>query len=96
MIDLFLKFNSKVEADAILYLPTDDSEYQQPLYRNIDVIGTMYESTGDVTVDEDGMEIPVVAPAPGWHVNVRLMPDEDGTALEQYRVFPNTPSRVWA
>jgi len=56
----------------------------------------MYESTGQVTVDEDGMEIPVVAPAPGWHVNVRLMPDEDGTALEQYRVYPNTPSRVWA
>jgi hypothetical protein len=95
MIDLFLKFANKAEADTLLFT-TGESGDQYPLYRNVDVIGTMYKPTGDVTVDEDGIEIPVVAPAPGWHVNVRLMPDEDGSSLEQYRVYPTTPSRVWA
>lgn len=96
MIDLFLKFANKAEADAVLYTLHEGIEEPISLYRNVDVIGTMYKPTGKVTVDEDGIEIPVVAPAPGWHVNVRLMPDEDGSALEQYRVYPTTPSRVWA
>lgn len=33
--------------------------------------------------------------AEGWHVNVRLVDGEDGSALEAFRVYPVTPLRVW-
>ena len=49
-------------------------------YLNIDTIGVIYK-------DEQAI--------PGWHVNVRLMPDEDGSALSAYQVNPATPIRVW-
>lgn len=29
----------------------------------------------------------------GWHVNVRA---DESPELEQYRIFPTTPMRVWA
>lgn len=49
-------------------------------YRNIDVVGLIVKD--DVLLS-------------GWHVNVRLADDEDGTALEQYAVDVATPVRVW-
>jgi hypothetical protein len=35
-------------------------------------------------------------PLTGWHVNVRLVDEEDAEALEDFQVFPQTPSRIWA
>jgi hypothetical protein len=66
-----------------------------PRYRNIDTIGIIYKPTGETLLGEDG-EYPEMKPLPGWHVNVRLMPDEDGTALEPFSVTPAHPVRVWA
>jgi hypothetical protein len=96
MIDFYLVFSNEAAAKAELYdLQEGDEDVLIPRYKNIDIVGTIYKPTGKTRVVE-GMTIPVMAAIPGWHVNVRLMPDEDGTPLEQYRVFPNTPSRVWA
>ena len=54
----------------------EDSRFSPPSlqtssrYRNIDVLGTIYE--GGQVEDEEGNEI--IAPTPrGWHVNVRLV-----------------------
>jgi hypothetical protein len=40
-----------------------------------------------VIVNEEG-------PTEGWHVNVRHT--EEAPELEQWRVYPETPVRVWA
>lgn len=79
MIDYYLKFANEAEAQSVLY--QDD----QPLYKNIDTLGIIYDMTDS--------ENPV--PEQGWHVNVRVV-DEDGTPLDAYQVFPVTPRRVWA
>lgn len=96
MIDFYLVFSNEAAAKTELYdLEDGNEDILVPRYRNIDIVGTIYKPTGETYVEE-GLTIPVVKAIPGWHVNVRLMPDEDGAPLEQYRVFPNTPSRVWA
>ena len=96
MIDLYLVFSSELVAKEVLYnLEEGDEDILISCYRNVDIVGTIYKPTGKTRV-EDGVPIPVMAAIPGWHVNVRLMQDEDGESLEQYRVYPNTPSRVWA
>jgi hypothetical protein len=96
MIDLYLVFPTELEAKTVLFdLEEGDEDVLIPRYRNTDIVGTIYKPTGETYV-EDGMTIPVMKAIPGWHVNIRLMPDEDGESLEQYRVFPSTPSRVWA
>lgn len=65
----------------------------------IDVVGTIYEPTGNTLTDADGNEYPETAPVAGWHVNIRLMGDArraDVEALDAlYGVTPNSPSRVW-
>jgi uncharacterized protein (DUF934 family) len=73
------------------------SEEWVPLYRNIDTIGVIYKPTGSTIVLEDGTESPEMTAAEGWHVNVRVMPDEDIEELEPYKVNPEplTPVRVW-
>lgn len=93
--DLYLKFADEAEANSILYTVTpevlDDegnviTEAQtQPNYRNIDVLGVIYNNTDP--------ENPVVIP--GWHVNVRVI-DEDTAPLEPFVVIPVNPRRVWA
>lgn len=69
------------EAEAQATLYQDD----QPLYQNIDTLGIIYNMADP--------ENPV--PEPGWHVNVRVV-DEDATPLDEFRVAPSSPSRVWA
>jgi len=83
MTDFYLKFDTEAAATAVLY------DGETPRYRNIDTIGVIYSNTG---TDEE----PVMEPIPGWHVNVRLVDEEDAEALEDFQVFPQTPSRVWA
>jgi len=106
MTDLYLSFPSEGAAKAVLFTPVptawDNSGeepvatawYYQPNYRNIDTIGIIYKPTGETLLGEDG-EYPEMAPIEGWHVNVRLLDDEDGTPLEPFKVEPSTPMRVW-
>ena len=103
-MDKFLSFADEAAAKAVLYRiegAVEASEgveavegYEVANYRNIDTIGVIYKPTGETT-EQDGMAVPVMAPIAGWHVNVRLMPDEDGSALESFSVFPVTPMRIW-
>lgn len=86
MTDYYLKFDSKEQADSVLY--TDE----QSNYRNIDVLGTLYEG-GEW--DEEGNEIIAPTPIEGWHVNIRLVEGEDAEPLLSYTVTPATPRRVW-
>ena len=84
-----LKFHNQSAANSVLM------DGDAPRYRNIDVIGVIHKPTGAMFKREDGTEYPEMAPLDGWHVNVWLLPDEDGAALQPYIVTPSTPSRVW-
>ena len=94
-LDYFLKFEDETLADAVLFDMVHDGEgyTKQPRYAAIDVIGTIYEPTGKMITTDEG-ETPEMAPIPGWHVNVRHT--SEAPELEQYRVHPATPHRMWA
>ena len=101
--DYYLKFNSQEEAESVLYriegaveanseLNIEAKEgYKVPNYRNIDIIGTIYEKQ-EITNPENP---PESIPLDGYHVNVRLVSGESGESLEPFRVIPTTPMRVW-
>ena len=101
--DLYLKFSDESEAQSVLYRTEGAVEanpelgieaqpgWQVPNYRNIDVIGTIYEQ--QEILDPENPPEPI--PLPGHHVNVRLVPGEDPTPLAPYAVTPSTPLRVW-
>lgn len=94
MQDFYLKFANEAEAHDALYTITPkqadeegnivSEEYVTPNFMNIDVIGIIY------TKEETPQ------PTEGWHVNVRVVGDEDASSLEKFRVFPDSPNRVWA
>jgi hypothetical protein len=82
-MDYYLSFPDEAAAKTVLYGAED-----MPNFANIDTIGIIYKRTGD-TDDE-----PVMTAIPGWHVNVRVV-DEDDKALQPFAVTPATPMRVW-
>lgn len=65
----------------------------------IDLVGVIYEPTGNTLTDDEGNEYPETAPVDGWHVNFRLVGDARRADIEAidvtYGVTPNSPSRVW-
>ena len=65
----------------------------------IDIVGVIYEPTGQILVDSDGNEYPETAPVDGWHINFRLLTDKYRDTIESisvtYGVTPNSPSRIW-
>ena len=99
MIDLYLKAGSKsamtlaLKAAGFSQDPDSGALYHPDAA--LDVIGTIYQPTGD-TILVDGQEVPVTAPVSGYHVNVRTTSDELATALDAQRTYPVTPVRVWA
>jgi hypothetical protein len=66
----------------------------------IDLVGVIYEPTGETLTDAEGNEYPATAPLDGWHLNIRLLNDTMRAAVEAidatYGVTPISPSRVWA
>jgi hypothetical protein len=66
----------------------------------IDLVGVIYEPTGETLTDVEGNEWPETAPLDGWHLNIRLLNDTMREAVEAidavYGLKPNSPSRVWA
>lgn len=102
--DLYLKFSDEAQAQSVLYRVEGAVEanpelnieanpgYSVPNYRNIDIIGTIYEPVQEITDLENP---PTPVPLEGWHVNIRLSENEDPTPLEPYRVTPKSPMRVW-
>ena len=103
MTDFYLKFASEEEARTVLYTVTPafiseegevvTEEQVKPNYMNIDVLGVLYEK--QEIVDPENPPEPV--PLEGWHVNVRVMADEDGEPLETFKVNPEPQQwrRVW-
>jgi len=65
----------------------------------IDVIGTIYESTGVTLTDANGMDYPETVAVTGWHLNIRLLNDAKRTIVESidefYGVTPTSPNRLW-
>lgn len=105
--DIYLKFTDEAEANSVLYTVTpavmeldeEGNETSEVLaeavikanYANIDVIGAIYEPTAEV--DADGY--PVMVAKEGWHVNVRVVGDENATPLQPFSVVPTLPRRIW-
>lgn len=99
MIDLYLKAGSKSAMTLALKTAgfTQDPE-TGALYHpaaSLDVIGAIYKPTGETMVVE-GEEVQVMAPVPGYHVNVRTKSEALAAALDPQRTYPETPVRVWA
>lgn len=99
MIDLYLKTDSKSAMTLALktagFSQDPDSGALYHPDAALDVIGTIYQPTGETTL-VDGQEVPVTAPVSGYHVNVRTTSDELAAALGALRTYPVTPVRVWA
>lgn len=109
--DLFLRFPSQNAANAALLaaglltetmalVDAEDNILQPagyaPVNASIDSIGVIYKPTGKTITTDEG-EQPEMALLDGWHVNVRLTADQETPAnLEQYKVAPANPVRVWA
>ncbi|MFM1693263.1 hypothetical protein [Aeromonas salmonicida] len=99
MIDLYLKAGSKSAMTLALKTAgfTQDAD-SGALYHPaaaLDVIGTIYQPTGD-TILVDGQEVPAMAPVSGYHANVRTTSEALAAALAGLRLYPATPVRVWA
>jgi hypothetical protein len=103
MQDLYLRFSDEPTANELLAtsVPTEfDAEGnainwdEKPNFLNIDVLGTLYND--DAVLDFVGNVVTPPTQMEGWHVNVRVMPGEDASALEPYAVIPSQPRRVWA
>ena len=109
--DMFLRFTGEAEMLSVLFhdVPTEwetvtDEETgevtktpiafeSRPRFANTDIIGVIYRPTGNTLTDEEGNEYPEQAALEGFHANVRAAaPIEE---LEPYRVYPNSPVRVW-
>jgi hypothetical protein len=91
MIDYFLKFSSKEEAESVLFDKTDDGLVLR-FQGTIAVVGKVYETTGKITKGVDG-DVPEMLAVAGWHVNYR---GEEAESLAKYQVFPTTPVQGWA
>jgi hypothetical protein len=86
MINYYLKFTDEAQADSVL--TTTELDTVTKVYANTSTLGTLYKPTG--AIDAEGN--PVMAALEGWHVNVLA---DKSPELEQYRVYPIAPSRVW-
>ena len=75
------------------YLVPNTSDYV------IDIVGNLYEPTGVILTNAEGLDYPEMQAITGWHVNIRLPNDNMSTIVdsiyETYGVTPESPSRVW-
>ncbi|WP_323952997.1 hypothetical protein [Aeromonas hydrophila] len=99
MIDLYLKAGSKSAMTLALktagFSQDPDSGALYHPDAALDVIGTIYQPTGE-KVMVDGRLEDVMVPATGYHVNVRTKSEALAAALNAQRTYPETPVRVWA
>lgn len=99
LIDLYLKAGSESAMETALkdagFMSDDETVALYHPDAALDVIGAIYRPTGETTV-VDGESVPVMAAAPGYHVNVRTSSPELAAALDTLRTYPETPVRVWA
>lgn len=82
---------------AAIIIATDDGDMLAAGCA-LDVIGEIMKPTGD-TIEVDGVELPEMAPVPGWHANLLAeLSDEQCGALADVLLPapPTRPYRVWA
>jgi hypothetical protein len=104
--DYYLKFSDEEQMRSVLFekVPTawDNTDQENPIetewemrqrYRNTDIVGLIVDTPAEL--DEEGEVVTEATYVDGIHVNIRAV-GEDTSALEAYRVEPNTPARVWA
>ena len=97
--DFFLRFDTEAEANKVLF--TEQTNVQGdivetvkvPRYAAVDIVGTIYKPTGKTLKTPEG-PVDEMAPLDGWHANVRHT--DEAPELEAFRVFPETPARMWA
>lgn len=105
MIDLCLKFENKPQAEAILVeagvgiMGEEENSFIPNSGFAVDVIGKLYKQSleTETFTDADGNEytVPKLEELDGWHVNVRCM-EIVPSGIQQYKVEPKSPMRVWA
>lgn len=98
MRDLYLRFADANEMVLVLLaFGFLEMEEQGGLYHPeicLDVAGLMFKP---VSTEEEGEDVAEYVELPGYHVNMRVIDDKlDVTALDDYIIYPKTPSRVWA
>lgn len=90
MTPIYLTFHDEAAAQAALF--ADGEPRWPPLQLANPMPMPISRDTGQV--DADGA--PIYEPVPGWHVNALAPDDLDLGALDAWRVYPATPSVVWA
>lgn len=88
-MDIYLRFKDQAAAEAALIAEgfhVDDGAVWHDS-ESIDAVGTMYSAAGE------GDDV-VFTPVAGYHVNIRTELNMD--SLDDFRVYPVTPSRLWA
>lgn len=107
MTDYYLKFPNESEANQIIFTEVatewDDTDPENPIptdfeqipnYRNIDILGTLYNDDGQY--DEEGNVITEPTPKEGWHINIRVLEGESIEPLLPYSIHPESPTRIWS
>ncbi|WP_407715793.1 hypothetical protein ACJJWD_09570 [Comamonas testosteroni] len=93
MTTVFLQFLDEAAAVAAFSPWSDDGTI--PAYIGgaaVDVVGIIQRPTGEVLKTEEG-KVPVLAPVPGWHINL----SDPVPELALYEIeAPGTPTRVFA
>ena len=91
--DVAVEFNTVTDEETGEVTSTPTKFESQPRFPNTDLIGTIYQPTGNTLTDDEGNEYPEQVALDGYHANVRA--DAPIEELEAYRVYPNNPRRVW-
>jgi len=74
----------------------DNSTFNVPKGIALDIIGTIYKPTGNMTLDNNGFSFPEYHPIEGFHANIRGNLTEQQQAALPLISAPATPHRVWA
>ena len=101
MQDYYLKTNNeKALWDCLVTLDlaiwNEESKRFYPKGINLDIIGTIYKSTGNEITTAQGYKFPETVAVPGFHANIRADLTEEQQAQLPLVAAPATPYRVWA
>lgn len=94
MRDIYLRFTDADEMRLVLMdlgFQIEEKGGMQHPEICLDVVGVMFEPQNP---DEENPELIELS---GYHANVRVVnPQLDVSALDDFTIHPETPSRVWA
>lgn len=105
IMTIFLRSDTREEMEEAAEaagLIVDDPQTGEPMLvtashaHQLDVIGTIYEETGNILIDpETGEEYPEMGPIPGYHVNVKVL-NELPAELQPFVITVITPYRIFS